>query len=111
MVGVEAGIKKIPYRLNGDYFLEAKQVNNRQLKQAGNLMSNDHHAFNLALAERLKGFAGEMGGEYAERAIEVIDKLAELDKVYASKQREKEMVKLKNAATNAYSRLKAFKLF
>lgn len=73
-------------------------------------MSNDHHAFNLALAERIKDFAGEMGGEYAERAIEVIDKLAELDNLHASKQREKKE-DLENSAAKAYNSLKAFKMF
>jgi hypothetical protein len=84
-VGVEAGITTIPYRLHGDYFIKIKDINKPRLKQAANLMSNDHHAFNLALTKRLKDFAGERGGEYAERAIDVIDKLAELDNLHATK--------------------------
>ena len=84
-VGVEAGITTIPYRLHGDYFIKIKDINKPRLKQAANLLSNDHHAFNLALTKRLKDFAGERGGEYAERAIDVIDKLAELDNLHATK--------------------------
>ena len=60
-VGVEAGITKIPHRLHGDYFLKIEDINKPQLKQAADLMSNDHHAFNLALAKRLEHFAGKMG--------------------------------------------------
>jgi hypothetical protein len=84
-VGVEAGITTIPYRLHGDYFIKIKDINKPRLKQAANLMSNDHHAFNLAVTKHLKDFAGERGGEYAERAIDVIDKLAELDNLHATK--------------------------
>lgn len=86
IIGVETGIKTTPYRLHGDYFIKITNVNKRQLKQAANLMSNDHHAFNQALTQHLKDFAGEMRGEYAECAIGVIDMLAELDNLYASKQ-------------------------
>ena len=110
-VGVEAGITKIPYRLHGDYFLKIEDINKSQLKQAADLMSNDHNAFHLALAKRLKDFAGKIGGgEYAERAIDVIDKLAELDNLHASKQREKEE-DLKNSADKAHDHLKAFRSF
>lgn len=77
-VGVKAGIKEIPYRLHGDYFIKIAHLNKPKLKQAGNLMSDDHHAFNLALTERLKDFAGEIDSEYAECAAEVIAALAEL---------------------------------
>lgn len=100
IVGVETGIKTIPYRLHGDYFIEIANVNKRQLKQAGNLISNDHHVFNRALAQRLKGFAGEMGGEYSECAIGVIDMLTELGNLHASKQCEKE-ADLENSAAKA----------
>lgn len=62
IVGIKAGITKIPYRLHGDYFLKIEDIDKPQLKQAANLMSNDHHAFNLALAKRLEYFAGERGG-------------------------------------------------
>ena len=51
-----------------------------------------------------------MGGEYAERAIGVIDKLAELNNLHANKQCEKEE-DLKNAAAKARNSLKAFKSF
>lgn len=61
-VGVEAGITKIPYRLHGDYSLKIEDINKPQLKQAADLISNDHNAFNLALAKRLEYFAGERGG-------------------------------------------------
>lgn len=110
IVGIKAGITKIPYRLHGDYFLKIEDIDKPQLKQAANLMSNDHHAFNIALAKRLEYFAGERGGEYAERAIGVIDQLAELDNLHANKQREKEE-DLKNSAAKAYNSLKAFKTF
>ena len=101
IVGVKAGTTKIPYRLHGDYFIENANMNKRTLKQAGNLMSNDPNAFNLALAERLKDFADKMGSEYAERAIAVIDKLEELDNLHASKQREK-TADLMSYAARAY---------
>lgn len=100
IVGVKTGVKTIPYRLHGDYFIRIANANKRQLKQAGTLMSNDRHAFHLALAQRLEHFAGEMGGEYAERATDVINKLAELDNLHASKQHEKE-ADLENLAAKA----------
>ena len=90
IVGVKTGVKTIPYRLHGDYFIQIANVNKRQLKQAGTLMSNDHHAFHLALAQRLEHFAGETGGEYVERATDVINKLAEIDNLHASKQHEED---------------------
>lgn len=107
IVGVEPGIKEIPYRLHGDYFIKIKDMNKRQLKQAGNLMSNDPNAFNLALAERLKDFVNDASDEYAERAIAVIDKLAELDNLYAGKQHAKEAGH-KDTYVEAYERYKAF---
>lgn len=110
IVGVKAGITEIPHRLHGDYFLNIEDINKPQLKQAANLMSNDHHAFNLALAKRLKDFAGEIGDEYAERAIDVIDKLAELDSLHASKQRAKE-AGLKSIDVEACNHLKALDRF
>lgn len=102
MVGVEPGITKIPYRLHGDYFIEIANMNKRQLMQAGNLMSNDPNAFNLALAERLKDFVDEASDEYAERAIGIIDKLAELDNLNVGKQHEKEEYLIKNYAAHIY---------
>lgn len=101
MVGVKAGITKIPYRLHGDYFIEIANMNKRQLRQAGNLMSNDPNAFNLALAERLKDFVNDASDEYAEHAIAVIDKLVELDNLYAGEQLEK-VADLENFAGRAY---------
>ena len=101
IVGVKAGITKIPYRLHGDYFIKIEHMNKRQLKQAGNLMSNDPNAFNLALAERLKDFIDDASDEYAERAIGIIDKLAELDNLNVGKQQEKEEY-LKNYAAHIY---------
>lgn len=109
-VGIEAGIIEIRYRLHGNYFIKIVDMDKPQLKQAADLMSNDHNTFHLALAQRLEHFAGALGGEYAERAIDVIDKLAELDKLHASKQREKE-VNLKNSAAKAHNSLKAFSSF
>lgn len=83
MVGVEPGITKIPYRLHGDYFIEIANMNKRQLMQAGNLMSNNPNAFNLALAERLKDFVDEASDEYAEldnlHAGEQLEKVADLE--------------------------------
>lgn len=110
IVGVKAGITEIPYRLHGNYFLKIEDIDKSQLKQAARLMSNDHNAFNLALAQRLEHFAGEIGGDYAERAIDIIDKLAELDNLHANKQHEKEE-DLKSSAAKAYNSLKAFKTF
>ena len=110
MVGVEPGITTIPYRLHGDYFLKITRLDEHQLMQAGNLMSNDPTAFNLALAERLKDFAGEMGGEYVERAIGIIDKLAELDNLHAGNQRAKESG-LKDTDIEAYAYHKALDRF
>lgn len=101
MVGIEPGITKIPYRLHGDYFIEIANMNKRQLMQAGNLMSNDPNAFNLALAERLKDFVDEASDEYAERAIGIIDKLAELDNLHAGNQHE-EAADLENYAAHIY---------
>lgn len=68
-VGVEAGITKIPHRLHGDYFLKIEDIDKPQLKQAADLMSNDHHAFNLALAKRLEHFAGKMGGASTQNTL------------------------------------------
>lgn len=101
IVGVKAGITKIPYRLHGDYFLEIANMNKRQLKQAGNLMSDAPNAFNIALAERLKDFVDDASDEYAERAIGIIDKLAELDNLNVGKQQEEEEY-LKNYAAHIY---------
>ena len=109
IVGVKAGVERIPYSLHGNYFLKIEDIDKPLLKQAAGLMSNDHNTFNLALAQRLEHFASKMGGEYAERAIGVIDKLAELDNLHANKQCEKEE-DLKNAAAKAYNRLKMFNL-
>lgn len=110
IVGVKAGVERIPYSLHGNYFLKIEDIDKPLLKQAAGLMSNDHNTFNLALAQRLEHFASKMGGEYAERAIGVIDKLAELDNLHANKQCEKEG-DLKNAAAKARNSLKAFKSF
>ena len=101
IIGVKAGITKIPYRLHGDYFIEIANMNKRQLMQAGSLMSNDPNAFNLALAERLKDFVDEASDEYAERAIGIIDKLAELDNLHAGNQHE-EAADLENYAAHIY---------
>ena len=106
IVGVKAGVERIPYSLHGNYFLKIEDIDKPLLKQAAGLMSNDHNTFNLALAQRLEHFASKMGGEYAERAIGVIDKLAELDNLHANKQCEKEG-DLKNAAAKARNSLKA----
>lgn len=100
-VGIEPGIKEIPYRLHGNYFIKIERMNEHLLKQAGNLMSDDSNAFNLALAERLKDFVGGASDEYAERAIGIIDKLAELDNLHAGEQREYEEY-LENFAGRAY---------
>lgn len=100
MVGVEPGITKIPYRLHGDYFIEIANMNKRQLMQAGSLMSNDPNAFNLALAERLKDFVDDASDEYTDRAIGIIDKLAELDNLHAGEQLEK-VADLENFAGRA----------
>lgn len=102
MVGVEPGITKIPYRLHGDYFIEIANMNKRQLMQAGNLMSNNPNAFNLALAERLKDFVDDASDEYVERAIGIIDKLAELDNLNAGNQHEEEEYLIKNDAAHIY---------
>lgn len=101
IVGVEPGIKEIPYRLHGNYFIKIEHMNEHLLKQVGNLMSNDPNAFNFALAERLKGFVDDASDEYAERAITVIDKLAELDNLNVGTQQEKEEY-LKNYASHIY---------
>ena len=101
IVGVEPGIKEIPYRLHGNYFIKIEHMNKHLLRQAGNLMSNDPNAFNLALAERLKDFVDDASDEYAERAIGIIDKLAELDNLNVGKQQEKEGY-LKNYAAHIY---------
>lgn len=101
MVGIEPGITKIPYRLHGDYFIEIANMNKHQLEQAGNLMSDAPNAFNLALAERLKDFVDEASDEYAERAIGIIDKLAELDNLHAGNQHE-EAADLENYAAHIY---------
>lgn len=107
IVGVKAGITKIPYRLHGDYFIEIANMNECQLRQAGNLMSNDPSAFDLALAERLKDFVDDASDEYAERAIGIIDKLAELDNLHAGKQRAKEAGH-KDTYVEAYECYKVF---
>lgn len=101
IVGVKAGITKIPYRLHGNYFIKIEHMNEHLLRQAGNLMSNDPRAFNLALAERLKDFVDDASDEYAERAIGIIDKLAELDNLNVGTQQEKEEY-LKNYASHIY---------
>lgn len=101
IVGVEPGIKEIPYRLHGNYFIKIEHMNEHLLRQAGNLMSNDPRAFNLALAERLKDFVDDASDEYAERAIGIIDKLAELDNLNVGTQQEKEEY-LKNYASHIY---------
>lgn len=102
IVGVEPGIKEIPYRLHGNYFIKIEHMNEHLLRQAGSLMSNDPNAFNLALAERLKDFVDDASDEYAERAIGIIDKLAELDNLNVGKQREKEEYLIKNYAAHIY---------
>lgn len=111
IVGVKTGVRTIPYRLHGDYFIQIANANKCQLKQAASLMSNDHHAFHLALAQRLEHFAGEMGGEYAERATDIIAALAKLNEPHASKQHEEEVAGPKSAAAKVHSRLKVLKIF
>lgn len=101
IVGVEPGIKEIPYRLHGNYFIKIEHMNEHLLRQAGSLMSNDPNAFNLALAERLKDFVDDARDEYAYRAIGIIDKLAELDNLNVGTQQEKEEY-LKNYASHIY---------
>ena len=108
-VGITAGVTSKPYPTS-DKFIQIVDMNKPQLKQAANLMSEDSSTFTLAAAKRLKEFAGEMDGEYAERSAEVIVALAELDKLHASIQRKKKVAGLKNAAAKAYSRLKMFTL-
>lgn len=108
-VGITAGVTSKPYPIS-DKFIQIVDMNKPQLKQAANLMSEDSSTFTLAAAKRLKEFAGEMDGEYAERSAEVIVALAELDKLHASIQRKKKVAGLKNAAAKAYSRLKMFNL-
>lgn len=110
IVGVKAGVERIPYSLHGNYFFKIEDIDKPLLKQAAGLMSNDHNTFNLALAQRLEHFASEMDSEYAECAAEVIAALAELNKLHASIQREKKVAGLKNAAAKAYNRLKMFNL-
>ena len=107
-VGITAGVTSMPYPTHHK-FIQIVDTNKPQLKQAANLMSEDSSTFTLAAAKRLKDFAGEMDSEYAECAAEVIAALAELDKLHASKQREKKVAGFKNAAAKAYSRLNAFK--
>ncbi len=108
-VEITAGVTSKPYPTS-DKFIQIVDMNKPQLKQAANLMSEDSSTFTLAAAKRLKEFAGEMDGEYAERSAEVIVALAELDKLHASIQRKKKVAGLKNAAAKAYSRLKMFNL-
>ena len=108
-VGITAVVTSKPYPTS-DKFIQIVDMNKPQLKQAANLMSEDSSTFTLAAAKRLKEFAGEMDGEYAERSAEVIVALAELDKLHASIQRKKKVAGLKNAAAKAYSRLKMFNL-
>lgn len=108
-VGITAVVTPKPYPAS-DKFIRIVDMNKPQLTQAANLMSEDSSAFNLAAAKRLKDFVGEMDGEYAECAAEVIVALAELDKLHASIQREKKVAGLMNAAAKAYSRLKMFNL-
>lgn len=107
-VGITAVVTSPPYPWYD--FIEIVDINKPQLKQATNLMSEDSSTFTLAAAKRLKYFAGEMDSEYAECAAEVIVALAELDKLHASKQREKKVAGFKNAAAKAYNRLKGLRL-
>lgn len=109
-VGIDAGVTSKPYPTS-DKFIEILDVDKRRLKQAAKLMSKDSGTFTLAAAKRLKDFAGEMDGEYAERAAEVIVALAELDKLHTSMQYKRKMAGLKNAAAKAYNSLKVWKLF
>lgn len=108
-VGITAGVTSMPYPTH-DKFINIVDMNKPQLEQAANLMSEDSSTFTLAAAKRLKEFAGEMDGEYAERSAEIIVALAELDKLHASIQRKKKVAGLKNAAAKAYNRLKMFNL-
>lgn len=108
-VGITAVVTSKPYPTS-DKFIQIVDMNKPQLEQAANLMSEDSSTFTLAAAKRLKEFAGEMDGEYAERSAEVIVALAELDKLHASIQRKKKVAGLKNAAAKAYIRLKMFNL-
>lgn len=81
-VGVRAGVTSMPYPTTSK-FIEIVDINKTRLKQAANLMSEDYGAFTRAATKRLKYFAGEMGGEYAERVADIIDALAKL-KRYAA---------------------------
>lgn len=108
-VGITAVVTTKPYPTS-DKFIQIVDMNKPQLEQAANLMSEDSRTFTLVAAKRLKEFAGEMDGEYAERSAEIIVALAELDKLHASIQRKKKVAGLKNAAAKAYSRLKMFNL-
>lgn len=108
-VGISANVTPMPYPTHHK-FIRIVDMNEPQLKQATNLMSEDSSTFTLAAAKRLKDFAGEMDSEYAERAADIIAALAELDNLHARKQREKKVAGLKNSAAKAYNRLKMFNL-
>lgn len=45
IVGVKAGVERIPYSLHGNYFLKIEDIDKPLLKQAAGLMSNDHNTF------------------------------------------------------------------
>jgi hypothetical protein len=107
-VGITACVSSIHYPTSKK-FIRLVDADKLKLKQATSLMSEDSDTFTLAAAKRLKDFAGEMDGEYAERAADVIAALAELNKLHARIQREKKVARFKNAAAKAYNRLNAFK--
>lgn len=107
-VGITACVSSTHYPTSKK-FIRLVDADKLKLKQATSLMSEDSDTFTLAAAKRLKDFAGEMDGEYAERAADVIAALAELNKLHARIQREKKVAGFKNAATKAYNRLNAFK--
>lgn len=105
-VGITTGVRDDPYNNLGGASVEIVYTVHGRLKRAADLMSNDHSEFILAVAERLKEFAG-IGGKYEQQAAAVINALTELDRVHRIVELEHEAEEHERAASKAYKKLKA----
>nr|DAR47314.1 MAG TPA: hypothetical protein [Caudoviricetes sp.] len=105
-IGITTGVRDDRYGDPAGAFVEIVYTVHGRLKRAADLMSNDHSEFALAVAERLKEFAG-IGGKYEQQAAAVINALTELDRVHRITELENEAEEHERAASKAYKKIKA----
>ncbi len=105
-IGITTGVRDDLYGNPAYASVEIVYTVHGRLKRAADLMSNDHSEFALAVAERLKEFAG-IGGKYEQQAAAVINSLTELDRVHRITELEHEAEEHERAASKAYKKIEA----